>query len=91
MIGQLPYGIRDCGPHKHRPEGVVLLAAQGGVLDIEDCWKRFSEDSAGCQVHDAVQNDGRHDVDEETGDFVQRVEDQTVPPHGDCDSVVAIG
>lgn len=44
----------------------------------------------GEQVHDAVEGDRGHDVDEERGDFVQGVEDEAVAPHGDRDGVVAV-
>ena len=42
-------------------------------------------------MYHAMQYNWWHDVNEERGDFVQRMEDQAVPPHGNCDSIVAVG
>lgn len=43
------------------------------------------------QMDHAVQGDWGHDMDEETGHFVQGVEDERVAPHDDGHGIVSIG
>ncbi|KAJ8104601.1 hypothetical protein OPT61_g10671 [Boeremia exigua] len=103
VVGQLPDGVWDGGPHHHLGQAVVVRRGGVGVADVVDGRVVLFLVLGREQMDDAVERHARHDVDEETvrlarvfvlrgytpDDLVHGVEDERVAPHDDGDGVVA--
>lgn len=67
----------------------MSLGIRWGVLDGIDSWESFSLILRREQVDQAMKGDARHYVNEETGYFVEAVENHRISPHSYSNGVVS--
>lgn len=63
----------------------------GDIFNVMDSRKAGLDPGGVREVEECMQDKRRHDVDEETGDFVEGMEDEGVTPHCDGPGIIAIG
>lgn len=86
VVRKLPYTIGDGRPDDHFSQSIML-----DILNPADRRETVIDGSRIRQMHQAMQDHGRHNVNEQRRDFIQRVEDQRVPPHGNRPGVIPVG